>query len=281
MPKSLLQVEMKAVEHMRSNDPPPTSLFSGTSANLVNANTDSLPSIPNYQLDRIVGTGGFGRVFKATRKSDGQVFAIKLLHCSGGVPADLRHRFLREGTVLCQLDHPRIVSFRELGFAGNDLYLVIDYVESVPWNELSVNLGPAKKIAIATGIIDHCLDALIYAHSKSIVHRDIKPSNILLENRKGKVHVRLADFGLAKNYLQAGHSGVTSDHEIGGTLSYLAPELLNGIKRDLIKSLCERERPPLRSLSSQITEWKGALDAFRRMVLGKNCCSRATPAAST
>ncbi len=214
---------------------PPTSLFSAATERLsrpaeIEGELDDLPNIPNYKLEKIIGRGGFGKVFRATRDSDNNLFAIKLLHGSGDLATDLRQRFLREAMVLCQLDHPRIVSFRELGIACNDLYIVMDYIDSIPWRTVSEPLSTGKRISVAIQIVDHCLDALVYAHGKGIVHRDIKPSNILLKNRSGRLHVWLADFGLAKNYLQAGHSGVTSDHEVAGTLSYLAPELLQGIK---------------------------------------------------
>jgi eukaryotic-like serine/threonine-protein kinase len=210
-----------------SNDVP---LFSGDERDTA-GEKESIPDhIPNYRLESCVGKGGFGRVYRGVRTTDGQVVAVKLLHVGHGVANQMRQRFLREATVLCQLSHPRIVAFRELGIAGEDLYLVMDFVESTRWSELSETWSIAKRIKLAAGIIDHCLDALVYAHGKGIVHRDIKPSNILLENQGGKLRVRLADFGLAKNYLQAGNSGMTSDHEIAGTLNYLAPELLEGVK---------------------------------------------------
>jgi len=225
---------------MSNEELPPTSsfsdhdLFSGNGSDVEEVVEDvdgKFPiDIPNYQLEECVGQGGFGRVYRAIRTTDGQVVAVKVLHVAQGISNELRQRFLREATVLCQLDHPRIVAFRELGISGNDLYLVMDYIDSTRWSALSDKLKIAKRISLAAGIIDHCLDAMVYAHAKGIVHRDIKPSNILLEARDGTLRVRLADFGLAKNYLQAGKSGMTSDHEIAGTLNYLAPELLAGVK---------------------------------------------------
>jgi eukaryotic-like serine/threonine-protein kinase len=220
---------------MNHDDIPATAFFSkateGPSPSTASeVGINDLPNVTNYKVEKLIGCGGFGKIYRAARQSDGKLFAIKLLRVPGGMSTDLRQRFLREATVLCQLEHPRIISFRELGISGDDLYLVMDYIDCASWREISQNLTPTKRIAVAARIIDHCLDALVYAHCKGIVHRDIKPSNILLENRNGKLHVWLADFGLAKNYLQAGHSGVTSDHEIAGTFSYLAPELLGGVK---------------------------------------------------
>jgi eukaryotic-like serine/threonine-protein kinase len=222
---------------MSNKELPPTSPFSDERRLLPHRGTDAEGEdrehsirIPNYRLEECVGTGGFGRVYRAVRATDGHVVAVKLLHVANGISNDLRQRFLREATVLCQLNHPRIVAFRELGISGNDLYLVMDYIESTGWSVLSRKLNIAKRISLAAGIVDHCLDAMVYAHAKGIVHRDVKPSNILLESRDGKLRVWLGDFGLAKNYLQAGSSGMTSDHEIAGTLNYLAPELLDGVK---------------------------------------------------
>jgi serine/threonine protein kinase len=222
---------------MKNEDVPPTDLYSKqegaldqNSSVLQSIATSALPTIPNYRIEKCVGAGGFGKVYRAVRVSDELVVAIKMMHTAGNDSSDFRQRFLREATVLCKLDHPRIVTFRELGMVEDSLYLVMDFVNSVSWGEIARERSLKQRIAIGVGIIDHCLDALIYAHSQGIVHRDIKPSNILLEKRSGKLHVRLADFGLAKSYLQAGHSGMTSDQQIAGTLCYLAPELINGIK---------------------------------------------------
>lgn len=214
-----------------SEDPEITQPFaSSPDSKRFECDAGLLPVIANYQIDRMLGQGGFGKVYLATRKSDGQPFAIKLLSTTAGQSDETRMRFLREATVLCQLNHPRIVAFRELGITGNDFYIVMDYVQSVSWREVRGTLSAERQIRIAVGIIDYCLDALTYAHDLGIVHRDLKPANILLERTDNKVKVRIADFGLAKNYINAGHSGVTSDNEIAGTFCYMAPELIGGVK---------------------------------------------------
>lgn len=188
------------------------------------------PAIPNFELEALVGRGTFGDVFRARRKSDNAIFAIKVLRPQREMTDAIRTRFLREATVLCQISHPRIVRFCELGIHQDRLYLVMDYIQSTTWKEISARLSMRKRLQIALGIVDYCLDALVYLHGQKLVHRDLKPNNILLANRDNKLRVYLADFGLAKDYLRAGNSGVTSDWEIAGTFGYLAPELLAGVK---------------------------------------------------
>ena len=83
---------------------------------------------------------------------------------------------------------------------------------------------PIRESASACGIACRVLDALRYAHARSLVHRDIKPANILLSRKGRKLHTKLADFGLAKNFEDAGLSDMTGDHEARGSPAYMAPE---------------------------------------------------------
>jgi serine/threonine-protein kinase len=132
--------------------------------------------------------------------------------------------------VLCQLQHPKIVSFRELGMSGDAPYIVMDYVPATSWENIVVNRSVKSRLKLAVGVALHCLEALVFAHSKGIVHRDLKPSNVLMETKNQKLIVRLGDFGLAKNYYDAGHSGLTDDQQFGGTVGYMAPELIEGYR---------------------------------------------------
>jgi serine/threonine-protein kinase len=85
--------------------------------------------------------------------------------------------------------------------------------------------GPAKA-RIACVIASQILEALEYAHSRGLVHRDLKPANILLARSGRDLHAKLADFGLAKQYTDAGFSQMSRDGDIAGSLPYMAPEQL-------------------------------------------------------
>ena len=77
---------------------------------------------------------------------------------------------------------------------------------------------------MAAGIMVRVLEGLEYAHAKQIVHRDLKPSNLLVFNSGRKLSVKLADFGLAKNFMNAGFSGFSTSTEMCGTIAYMPPE---------------------------------------------------------
>lgn len=182
--------------------------------------------IPGYELREELGRGTMGVVYRALQRATGQECAVKVL-----IPAQVSGEkslqlFLREVSILSQLNHRRIVKFLELGSAGRSAFFAMECIAGVPFEELVQGRSLLNKVQIVGGIACQVLDALEYAHGQGLVHRDIKPANILLSQRGSKLSIKLADFGLAKSFSNAGFSEVSRDGDICGSLAYMAPEQL-------------------------------------------------------
>jgi len=176
--------------------------------------------IGRYKIIEEVGRGDMGIVYKATQLPTDQLAAVKLIIPSGAVNEKQTQLFLREASILSSLQ------LLEFGIDAGDLFMATEYVENRTFDEWSKEMPLAGKIRLACGVVAQTLDALDYAHSKGVVHRDIKPANLLLSQEKNKLAVRVADFGLAKNYIHSGFSGITREGEVRGTLGFIAPEQL-------------------------------------------------------
>lgn len=181
-------------------------------------------AIPGYEIYEQIGEGDLGVVYRALRLAVREQCALKVL-----VPADDSdersvREFLREATVLSQLQHPHIVRFLEMGAADETVFLATEYVKSIDWSRLVSNSSPEKRIQLACGLMAQILGALQYAHARSLVHRDVKPGNILICKKEGKLVAKLADFGLAKQYTMSGMSQITRDGDVLGSLPFMSPE---------------------------------------------------------
>ena len=132
--------------------------------------------------------------------------------------------FVREASVLRLLEHKRIVRFIDTGVECGHLYLIMEYVDAIDLQETLRQMSQSGRIRIACGLMRQVLDGLSYAHDKGLVHRDIKPRNVLVSQQDKGLKAKLADFGLAKNFLEAGLSRFSCENEIKGTLNYMAPE---------------------------------------------------------
>jgi len=181
-------------------------------------------TIPGYKLLSEIGAGNMGIVYRARRRSTSQDVALKVLVPERATTAESMQLFVREASLLSQLDHPRIVQLFEFGAAAGQLFLAMELVEAEKTRKILNQQSDESRIRMSCTIICHVLDALSYAHSRSLVHRDVKPANILISTAGGKLTVKLADFGLAKNYANAGFSGITKEGEARGTLSFMPPE---------------------------------------------------------
>lgn len=203
----------------------PTVMPESASAVFFTDSTEfDFPQVSGYEIEREIGNGSMGAVYRARQSSTGKYFAIKLLHTHATSDRRNIQRFVREASVIMRLKHKRIVECYEFGLAGGTPFLVMELIEQVPLMRMLKSQSTADRVRIVTGILIRMLEGLHYAHGQSIVHRDLKPANLLVYQAGKKLSVKLADFGLAKNFMNAGFSGFSTSNEICGTISYMPPE---------------------------------------------------------
>jgi serine/threonine protein kinase len=183
----------------------------------------------DYEIVAILGAGGMGQVYKVRNVISDRIEAMKVLLPNLGGDSALADRFLREIKVQATLDHPNIARLNTAQQLGNQLVMLMEYVEGSSIDTLLKN-GPLE-LSESLRCTSQVLDALSYAHARGVVHRDIKPANIMLTPAG---MVKLMDFGIAR--MQA-DVPLTRTGTTVGSLFYMSPEQINGGQPDLRSDL--------------------------------------------
>jgi serine/threonine protein kinase/ankyrin repeat protein len=179
--------------------------------------------IGGYEILGELGRGAMGVVYHARDAGIGRAVAIKVIRVDAGTSreesAQLRQRLIREASVAGNIYHPGIVTVHQLGEEGDNVFIVMEFVEGNSLERLLVH-NPTLDRGWALDILAQIAVALDYAHKAGVVHRDIKPANILV---RGDGRVKIADFGIAK--MTAGvTSGMTAAGVSVGSPAYMSPE---------------------------------------------------------
>ena len=203
----------------------PTVIFNDNLSSIVNFSLESpLNSkepqfIGRYKILRILGEGGFGRVYLAHDEELFRKVAIKVPHKNRiKTPADLEN-YMKEARTLAKLENSGIVPIYDINRDEQwGCYIVSKYIEG---SDLSSKMKKHMLSATASAeLIASVAETLHYAHTKGIVHRDIKPANILIDIDEKPI---LTDFGIALSEEDYGKDAPTK-----GTPSYMSPEQLRG-----------------------------------------------------
>jgi serine/threonine protein kinase len=188
-----------------------------------------------YHVDRVLGRGGMGSVYKALHSQSGQVVAVKVIATGIANQSRFRRRFAAEVEALKRLKHPNIVELIGYGEEKGMLFYSMEYVDgnslhehlrhkgTLPWQQV-------VQIAIET------TSALKHAHNIGIIHRDLKPANLMLSSAG---QIKLTDFGISKLF---GSSDETAAGAVMGTADYMPPEQAEGkpvnVRSDLYSLGC-------------------------------------------
>lgn len=170
-----------------------------------------------YQVQRLLGRGGFASTYLARREGDARPVALKVLHAFRGEDPEFLRRFHQEARLGSLLDHPGIVRLLDRGETEEAPWIAMEYVEGRRLDLLLRETGPLP-LARVLDIGRQLAGAMAHAHARGVVHRDLKPANIILVGDQAKV----MDFGIAR-VMDA--ETLTTTYAFLGTPLYAAPEL--------------------------------------------------------
>ncbi|MGZ3448707.1 MAG: serine/threonine protein kinase [Polyangiales bacterium] len=190
-----------------------------------------------YQVKRVLGEGGMGKVYEAAHTRLGsRRFAVKVLHAEYARHNDVLSRFQREAEAAASINHTHVLEVFDVSRTDDGRpYIVSEFLEGEDFHEY---LERVRRIDIATavGVTRQIAGALKAAHDAGIVHRDLKPENVYvvqnrsLMGRRAGPFVKILDFGISK--VQGKDTNLTRTGMIMGTPNYMAPEQARGEKVD-------------------------------------------------
>lgn len=211
---------------------------------------EMLGRIGRYEVERLIGVGGMGVVFKAFDTELNRPVAVKVLapYLAGSGAA--RQRFAREARAAAAVVHEHVVAIHNVETDGESPFLVMPYVAGESLQQ-RIDRDGALELCEVLRIATQTASGLAAAHAQGLVHRDVKPSNILLE--QGIERTLLTDFGLAR---ASDDASLTHTGYHPGTPQYMSPEQARGDAVDarsdlfslgsVIYTMCTG-RPPFRA----------------------------------
>jgi serine/threonine-protein kinase len=179
-----------------------------------------------WHLDALLGVGGMAAVYSATHRN-GIRGAVKMLHAAHSLDPQMRKRFLREGYIANQVEHPGAVRVIDDDVTEHgQAFLVMELLEGQPLQDMAAATGGVLDVERVLLVADQLLDVLAAAHGHGIVHRDVKPENVFLTT-SGRV--KILDFGIAR--ITEGSTRdlrATQEGTMMGTPAFMPPEQARG-----------------------------------------------------
>lgn len=187
------------------------------------AKTDELPEIlkrwERFEVIRLLGEGGMGRVYLATDLKLGRRVALKFIR---GETRDTEQRFLLEAQTQARVEHDHVCRIYEVGEVGHRPYISMQYIQGKTFSEMAPEMSIRQRVRA----MEQVARAIHAAHRQGLIHRDIKPSNIMIERTEaGEFRPFVMDFGLAR---EIAGPGLTTTGELIGSPQYMSPEQARG-----------------------------------------------------
>ncbi|MBK7402971.1 MAG: protein kinase [Myxococcales bacterium] len=190
--------------------------------------------VGEYVIEKKLGEGGFGTVYRANHPLIGKTAAIKVLNRAMSSNHEMVARFVSEARAVNQIRHRNIIDIFAFGqLSDGRQYYIMEILEGEPFDAL-LERTPRLDLATALPILRPVARALDAAHEKGIVHRDLKPENIFLgKNEDGTIFPKLLDFGIAKLSGKPGDTSAKTRTGLQiGTPYFMSPEQCRGVGVD-------------------------------------------------
>ncbi|MBL8744395.1 MAG: protein kinase [Myxococcales bacterium] len=206
---------------MSTPPPPGTEIVSSSPASSIESVRAALARAGRYQLEDVLGSGGWGTVYRARDPELGRAVAVKVVRpdlTSDPQAVDrLQRRLLHEARAMAQVAHPNVVPIFEVQSSAEAVFLVMELVPGITLRAWLAQGHPPRRVM---RMFREVGEGLVAAHNFGVIHRDFKPDNVLV-GVDGRP--RITDFGLAVELAPgAGRS------EVVGTPAYAAPEQIFG-----------------------------------------------------
>ncbi len=180
-----------------------------------------------YEIVRLLGRGGMGRVYEAIQVAFGRRVALKLLKREYVADLEQIRRFYVEARACSRLDHPSTIRVYDFGVTDEGVpFLAMELLEGETLKQRLKRVGALNEEDILD-IVAPATSALVEAHHAGIVHRDLKPDNIYLKHVVGAGEiVKVCDFGIAKlvGFSGGDDESLTGSGVVVGTPKYMSPE---------------------------------------------------------
>src|SRR5690606_33754444 len=187
-----------------------------------------------YEIKKVLGTGGMGKVFRARQVDLGRDVALKVPSQAVLNSPEIMARFSREARTVAKLTHDNIVQVYEYYHEGDMAFIAMEFVEGQDLKEFISNPQPDLTVGDMAMILEMACEGMAHAHEAGIVHRDIKPHNIMVARLpRGRWRVKVMDFGIAHidptgQYTEVSDGQLTQTGQALGTPSYMSPEQIRG-----------------------------------------------------